>query len=179
MHLLEAYCTGDSGLQCTIHVAWLCCLCVGVPFLLSTDDNMHSEKIKSSAETIWNIVIHHINSLDSKCKKLIPIMIHFDFMFVLVPWKKAICYSPMNMIFLLKQYLKLHYNDVIMSAMTSRITSLHIVYSSVHSGADQRKHQSPASLVLVRGIHRWPVNSQHKRPVTRKKFPFDDVIMST
>ena len=29
----------------------------------------------------------------------------------------------------------------------------------------------------MRGIHRRPVNSPHKGPVTRKKFPFDDVIM--
>ena len=29
----------------------------------------------------------------------------------------------------------------------------------------------------MRGIHRWPVNSPHKGPVTRKMFPFDDVIM--
>ena len=29
----------------------------------------------------------------------------------------------------------------------------------------------------MRGIHRWPVNSPHKEPVTRKIFPFDDVIM--
>ena len=40
-------------------------------------------------------------------------------------------------------------------------------------GADQRKHQSSASLAFVR----WPVNSPHKGPVTRKMFPFDDVIM--
>ena len=32
-----------------------------------------------------------------------------------------------------------------------------------------RKHQSSASLAFVRGIHRWPVNSPHKGPVTRKK----------
>ena len=43
---------------------------------------------------------------------------------------------------------------------------------------DQRKHQSSASLAFVRGIHRGPVNSPHKWPVTRKMFPFDDVIMS-
>ena len=49
---------------------------------------------------------------------------------------------------------------------------------SVYSDADQRKHQSSASLAFVRGIHRWPVNSPHKGPVTRKMFPFDDVIMS-
>ena len=71
----------------------------------------------------------------------------------------------------------LHYNDVIMSVMASQITSLTIVYSTVYSGAAQRKHQSSASLAFVRGIHRWPVNSPHKGPVTRKVFPFDDVIM--
>ena len=48
-----------------------------------------------------------------------------------------------------------------MSVMTSQITSLTIVYSSVYSDANQRKS----------------VNSPHKRPVTRKMFPFDDVIM--
>ena len=47
-----------------------------------------------------------------------------------------------------------------------------------HSGVDQRKHQSSASLAFVRGIHRRPVNSPHKGPVTRKMFPFDDVITS-
>ena len=46
----------------------------------------------------------------------------------------------------------------------------------VYSGADERKHQSSASLAFVLGIHRWPVNSPHKGPITRKMFPFDDVI---
>ena len=41
----------------------------------------------------------------------------------------------------------------------------------------QRKHRSSASLAVVRRIHRWLVNSPHKWPVTRKMFPFDDVIM--
>ena len=40
-----------------------------------------------------------------------------------------------------------------------------------------KKHQNSASLAFVRGIHRWLVNSPHKWPVTRKMFPFDDVIM--
>ena len=71
-----------------------------------------------------------------------------------------------------------HYSDVIMSTMASQITSLSIVYSTVNSGTDQRKHQSSASLAFVRGIHRWPVDSPHKGPVTRKMFPFDNVIMS-
>ena len=57
-----------------------------------------------------------------------------------------------------------------MSAMASQINSLTIVYSTVYSGADQRKHQSSASLAFVREIHRWPVNSPHKGPVTRKMF---------
>ena len=70
-----------------------------------------------------------------------------------------------------------HYNDVNMSAMASQITSLTIVYWTVYSGADQRKLQSSASLAFVRGIHRGAVNSPHKWPVTRKMFPFDDVIM--
>ena len=64
-----------------------------------------------------------------------------------------------------------------MGAMASKITSLTIVYSTVCSGADQRKHQSSASLAFVRGIHRSPVKSPHKWPVTRKMFPFDNVIM--
>ena len=41
-----------------------------------------------------------------------------------------------------------HYDDVIMGAMASQITSLTIVYSTVYSGADQRKHQAP---------RRWPL----------------------
>ena len=71
----------------------------------------------------------------------------------------------------------LHYNDVIMSAMASQISSLTTVYATVYSGADQRKHQSSASLAFVRRINRSPVNSPHKGPVTRKMFSFDDVIM--
>ena len=70
-----------------------------------------------------------------------------------------------------------HYGDVIMGAIASQITSLTIVYSAGYSGADQRKHQSSASLAFVRGIHRGPVNSPHKWLVTRKMFSFDDVIM--
>ena len=47
-----------------------------------------------------------------------------------------------------------HYSDLIMGAMVSQITSLAMVYPTVYSGADQRNHQSSASLVFVRGIHR-------------------------
>ena len=76
-----------------------------------------------------------------------------------------------------KIYQSQHYSDIIMGAMASQLTSLTIVYSNVYSGADKKKYQSSASVAFVRGIHRWPVNSPHQWPVTRKMFPFDDVIM--
>ena len=66
-----------------------------------------------------------------------------------------------------------HYNDVIMSAMASQPQASPLFAQLLV----QRKHQSSASLAFVRGIHPWPVNSPHKRPVTRKMFPFGDVIM--
>ena len=64
-----------------------------------------------------------------------------------------------------------------MGTMASQINSLTIVYSTVYSDADQGKHQSSASLAFVGEIHRGPVNSTHKWPVTWKRFPFDDIIM--
>ena len=70
------------------------------------------------------------------------------------------------------------YDDVIMGTMASQITSLTVVYSTFYSGAHQSKHQSSASLAFVWGIHRGPVNSPHKWPVTRKMLPFDYVILT-
>ena len=53
------------------------------------------------------------------------------------------------------QYMKRsHYNDVIMTTIVFQITSLTVVYSTVYSDADQRKHQSSASLAFVWGTHR-------------------------
>ena len=66
---------------------------------------------------------------------------------------------------------------VTMNAMASQITSISIFCSAVCSDAHQRKHQSSALLAFVRVIRRWPVDSPRKGPVTRKMFPFDDVIM--
>ena len=40
-----------------------------------------------------------------------------------------------------------------------------------------KKASKHPSLAFVRGIHRWPMNSPHKWPVTRKMYPFDDVVM--
>ena len=66
-----------------------------------------------------------------------------------------------------------------MDSMASQITSLAIVYSTIYSGTDQRKHQSSVSLAFVQGIPQSPVNSLPKWPVTQKMFPFDDVIMGS
>ena len=76
-------------------------------------------------------------------------------------------------------------SDVIMSAMAPQITSLTIAYSTVYSRRRSKKHQSSASRAFVRGIHRWPVNSQDKGPViwkyfhlmTSSWFPCHDVSM--
>ena len=71
-----------------------------------------------------------------------------------------------------------YYSDVTISVMTSKITSLTIVYSTVYSGTDLRKHHSSASLAFVMEIRWWSVNSPHRGSVTRKMFPFDDVIIN-
>ena len=89
----------------------------------------------------------------------------------------AITQHPITSILVIDTWKWWHYNDVITGAMASQITRFMIVFSTFYSGADQRKHQSSASLALVRGIHRWPVNSLHKWPVARKMFSFDDVII--
>ena len=69
--------------------------------------------------------------------------------------------------------LIVHYSDAIMSTMASEIST---VCSTVSSGAD-KKNQSSTSLAFVRRIHRWPMDSPHKEPVTRKMFPCDVVIV--
>ena len=61
-----------------------------------------------------------------------------------------------------------HNSDVIISTMAFQITSVPMVCSIVCSGADQRNHQSSASLAFVKGIDRWPVNSPHKGSVTKE-----------
>ena len=66
-----------------------------------------------------------------------------------------------------------HYGDVIMGDIASQITSFAIVYSTVYSYADQRKLQSSTSLAFVWGIHRGPVNSPHKWPVTLNVWSVD------
>ena len=93
-------------------------------------------------------------------------------------WMKVVFWMRFNWSLSLRvQSKSAHYNNYIMGTVTSQITSLAIVYSAVYSGADQRKYQGSASLAFEWGMHRGPVNSPHKGPVTRKMFSFDDVIM--
>ena len=72
----------------------------------------------------------------------------------------------------------MHYCDVIMDVSIGVSNHQpHGCLLAVYSDAVRRKHQNTASMAFVRGIHRGPVNSTHKCPVTRKMFPFDVVIM--
>ena len=70
-----------------------------------------------------------------------------------------------------------HYDDIVMGTIASQITSLTIVYLTVYSDADQRKHQSSALLATWVGNSPVPGEFPAQRPVTRKMSPFDDVIM--
>ena len=106
---------------------------------------------------------HHKYTRDLLSFALVTLSILIGFMRQICPYLSGLLHG--------------HYDDVIMTTIASQTTSLTVVYSIVYSGVDQRKHQSSASLAFVRGIHRRPVNSPHKGPVTRKIFPFDDVIM--
>ena len=87
-------------------------------------------------------------------------------------WRLPAC---MCVVLVLK--VPIHYIDVIMATMASQITSLTVVYSTVYSDADQRKHQSSASLAFVWGIHRDRWIPRTKGQLRGKMFPFDDVIM--
>ena len=57
----------------------------------------------------------------------------------------------------------------------SRICAQPFVQANIKENIKAPRHWS---LAFVRGIHQWPMNSLHKRPVTRKMFKFDDVIMT-
>ena len=65
-----------------------------------------------------------------------------------------------------------------MSAMSSQITSITIVYlNRLFRHRSKKTSKLRVTDLCVRGIHRWPVYSPHKGPVTRKMFSLDDIIM--
>ena len=69
-------------------------------------------------------------------------------------------------------YIVTHYNDVIMSAMASQIFNVLIVGLTVCSGADQRKHQSSAWLVFVKGV-----GFPSQKTSNAENISYHDVIM--
>ena len=87
--------------------------------------------------------------------------------------KGVVWYSPKsNFTRIAHDIYHQHYGDIIMGAIASQITSLTIVYSTVYSDADKKNPSKLRVTGLCAG------NPPHKWPVTRKKFLFDDVIMS-
>ena len=126
---------------------------------------------KTSIVNLWTVPVYwqclHAN-ISGDCETVRSLPTSFDDLLRLL----GVHWNPSSNI-------TFHYCDVIICVVASQITSLTIVYSAVYSDADQRKHQSSMSLAFVRGIHRGPVNSPHKLPVTREMFPFDDVILCT
>ena len=114
------------------------------------------------------------------CAVCLPVFLSAEYQSTLQGRKSdhKLCDVKVRMVSLPEPSIFNHYSDVIMGAMASQITSLKIVCSTIYLGADKSKHQSSTSLAFVRGIYRWPMNSPQKWPVTRKMFPFDDVIMA-
>ena len=149
-----------------LYVIWCCML-----------SYMYADKVAKSAAMLANTVLRFWNP-----HKEFPCTWREDFMDS-YNWNQnsiSLRWVLPNLFFSFRYFSNFwHYCDVIMGAMASQITSLTSVYSTAHSGADKRKHQSSASLAFVRGIHRWLVSSRHKWSVTRKMFPLDDVIMRT
>ena len=97
-------------------------------------------------------------------------LIMTSLLWVLVILCQGIAYTFRRTRYYLKIEYAFYYDDVIMSVMASQTTSLAIDYSVVYSGTGERKHLNSASPPFVRGIHRLPVNSPHRRRVTRKCF---------
>ena len=64
-----------------------------------------------------------------------------------------------------------------MGAITYQISSITVVYLTVYSGADERKHQSSALLAICAGNS--PVTGEFPAQMASnaEMFPFDDVIM--
>ena len=156
------------------------CCCFNVISFLQNFHNRHprAHPWRQAMEChLWvQTLIYDLPQLLQRCLQYQVILDHI-ITAPYCPWDCRVAqFLPIGMIwyFVISVY---HYSDVIMSTVTSQITSISIVCWTICKGADQRKHQSSASLAFVRGIHRWPVNSPNEGPVTRKVFPSDVVIM--
>ena len=147
--------------------------------LISTSENQLWAKlcVKEKSAKVCEIKLpwcHNMNQIQQKRIRFLKIWLH-TILKNLVKFEKkknmeAPIYRPSGGTPSKGKITTGNYNDVIMSAMASHIASLTIVYSIVYSSADQRIHQSFASLPSVWGIHRWPVHFPHKGPVTRNIF---------
>ena len=157
---------------CVTHVPWCMSGSLTSGFLWSRWRGKHSRHPRRMSSPQFYVSVKRPMNRSTRWSH----MIYFHLFFTAVPMPLGQSFA-MAKIDDYSAVTKHHYNDVMMGAMASQITSLTIVYSTVYSGADQRKHQTPPSLAFVKGIHRRPVNSPHKWPVTRKRFSFDDVIM--
>ena len=83
---------------------------------------------------------HKYSTSNELCTVLSPFVLCCVFTGRFYPWPSCPLLAP-----------GWHYSDVMISAMASQITSASIVCSTVCSVADQRKHQSSASLALCQG----------------------------
>ena len=125
-----------------------------------------SSKSDTDNVSMWQIHIHHMiigcvymTTVDRSSNPLKTLLSQINILHISpvhrfpVPEVRTITQflCPIFHIFILQCC---HYSDVTISVMASEITSLTIVYSTIYSGVDQRKYQSPASLAFVRGIHR-------------------------
>ena len=115
-----------------------------------------------------------LKGLYSKDLELFKMYVYYNFLHNHVLCSE--CYNALTPTCLYYTFSDNH-GDVIMGAIASQTTILTIVYSTVYSEADHRKHQSSASLAFVWGIHRDLWIPRTNGQVTRKMFPFDDVII--
>ena len=103
-----------------------------------------------------SVPIHYLNQWSPIVIWTVRNHLHGFFFFSIIShWRKLILTCRIES----HNYID-YYSDVIMSAMASLLPGVPSACLAVCSGADQRKHQSSASLALSREIHRWPVDSR-------------------
>ena len=89
---------------------------------------------------------------------------------IVVPNFKAVWW-----ILLIPSWAFQHHSDVIMGTMASQITASSLFTQPFNQAQIKENIKALRHWPFLRG--RSPVNSLHKCPVTRKMFPFDDVVV--